>query len=300
MKQYINKYLLLVLAVAFILVGCEKEEYNLGAITAPSDLAVTITVVGKDAANPNGDGTGKINITSTSKNALSYTIDFGDGTKEAVQSGSKTYKYGTPGTNTYTVTVNAVGTGGAISTLSKQVTVLVNFEIPAAIMAAFTGGTSKVWQIDNLADGHFGVGADFLFWPSFYAAPPNTREACAYDDELTFTKTATGQITLLLNNKGQSMSIGAATTYYGFGGPDGCYPLVVPATAQTLIFSDATSASTPSVSTRIKFRVPGGKGILVFGTGGTEYEILSASATQIHVRNIGADGNSWYQKFKVK
>jgi len=27
---------------------------------------------------------------------------------------------------------------------------------------------------------------------------------------------------------------------------------------------------------------------------------LSASATEIHLRNIGADGNSWYQKLKAK
>ncbi len=300
MKKYINKYFLLVAAVAFVLVSCEKEKYSLGAVTAPSDLALTLTVVGKDAANPNGDGTGKVNIISTSKNALSYTIDYGDGTKEAVQGGSITHKYSTPGTNTYTITVNAVGTGGAISTVSKQVTVLVNFEIPANIMAALTGGSSKVWQIANDVQGHFGVGRADMFWPNFYDAPPNTREACAYDDELTFTKTPLGQITLTLNNKGQSMSIGAATAYYGFAGGDGCYPLVVPTTAQTLIFSDATSASTPANSTRIKFKVPGGKGILAFGTGGTEYEILSISSTQFHVRNIGADGNSWYQIFKLK
>jgi hypothetical protein len=27
---------------------------------------------------------------------------------------------------------------------------------------------------------------------------------------------------------------------------------------------------------------------------------LSATATSIHLRNIGADGNSWYQKLKAK
>jgi hypothetical protein len=43
-----------------------------------------------------------------------------------------------------------------------------------------------------------------------------------------------------------------------------------------------------------------GNGIINFGTGGTTYEILSASATSIHLRNIGADGNSWYQKLKAK
>ena len=43
---------------------------------------------------------------------------------------------------------------------------------------------------------------------------------------------------------------------------------------------DATSASTPANSTRIQFTVPG-NGIINFGTGGTTYEILSITATQL-------------------
>jgi hypothetical protein len=66
-----------------------------------------------------------------------------------------------------------------------------------------------------------------------------------------------------------------------------------------LAFMDATSGSTAAVSTRIQFTVPG-NGIINFGTGGTTYEILSASGTSLHLRNIGTDGNSWYQKLKVK
>ncbi len=49
----------------------------------------------------------------------------------------------------------------------------------------------------------------------------------------------------------------------------------------------------------IQFMVPG-NGIINFGTGGTIYEILSISQHNIHLRNIGIDGNSWYQKLKVK
>ena len=43
-----------------------------------------------------------------------------------------------------------------------------------------------------------------------------------------------------------------------------------------------------------------GNGIINFGTGGTTYEILSITDTQVHLRNIGADGNSWYQKLIKK
>ena len=62
---------------------------------------------------------------------------------------------------------------------------------------------------------------------------------------------------------------------------------------------DAASTSTSAVSLRIQFEVPG-NGIINFGTGGTTYEILSISATNMNIRNIGADGNAWYQKLKVK
>ena len=62
---------------------------------------------------------------------------------------------------------------------------------------------------------------------------------------------------------------------------------------------DATSGSTSAVSTMIQFMVPG-NGIINFGTGGTTYEILSITDNSIHLRNIGIDGNSWYQKLKRK
>ena len=103
---------------------------------------------------------------------------------------------------------------------------------------------------------------------------------------------------MTINNKGQSFSIGAATSFYGVGGGDGCYGISTGGT-KVLKFMDATTASTPANSTRIQFEVPG-NGIINFGTGGVTYEILSYTATTMHLRNIGADGNSWYQKLKVK
>ena len=62
---------------------------------------------------------------------------------------------------------------------------------------------------------------------------------------------------------------------------------------------NATSGSTPAVSSGIQFNVPG-NGIINFGTGGTTYEIIKYTATTVTLRNIGADGNAWYQKLIVK
>ncbi|MBN8674711.1 MAG: PKD domain-containing protein [Chitinophagales bacterium] len=288
--------LLAVLLVSFS--SCKKEKYTFGDLKTPGDLTLTTVIAGVDASNPNGNGTGNVTITTTSTNTLNYNIDFGDGVTRMVPSGTLTYKYNTPGTNNFTITVNAIGTGGVISTISKTVRVFVAFEIPAPILQAMTNGNSKIWITDHDAVGHFGVGPNTEFSPIWYAAPPNTREACAYDDEITFSKNANNQITMSIDNKGQSFSIGAATGFYGVGGADGCYGISTGG-SKLLIFMGATSGSSPAVSTQIQFTVPG-NGIINFGTGGTTYEILSATATSIHLRNIGIDGNSWYQKLKVK
>ena len=269
-----------------------------GTLQAPAGLALTTTVVGATTANPNGDGTGSVTINATATNALTYNIDFGDGVTKVVPSGMLTYKFTTPGTSTYTVTVNAVGTGGAISTVSKKVTVFVAFTIPAAIVSALTGGTSKVWITDKNAPGHFGVGPADRFTPIWYEAGPNSREACAYDDEITFALGANNNITMTINNKGTSFSTAAASAFYGFGGGDGCYAVNTGGT-KTLAFMNATSGSTSANSTQIQFGVPG-NGIINFGTGGTTYEILAFTPTTVWLRNIGTDGNSWYQKLIIK
>ncbi|MBN8663714.1 MAG: PKD domain-containing protein [Chitinophagales bacterium] len=287
-----------VFAMLLMLGACTKEKYAFGDIKAPTDLVLNTEVVGTNTSNPNGDGSGSVKITASGKGALSYKIDYGNGITEMVPEGAITYKYTTPGTNSYTITMTAIGTGGAMSTLSKRVTVFVNFQIPTAIMDALTGGGTKVWITDKDANGHFGVGPTSDFSPIWYAATPNSREACAYDDEISFVKNSNNTISMTVDNKGTSMSIGASTAFYGFSGGDGCYAINTGGTKQ-LAFSNATSASTPAVSTRIQFTVPG-NGIINFGTGGTTYEILSATATTIHLRNIGSDGNAWYQKLKVK
>ncbi|MBK7374385.1 MAG: PKD domain-containing protein [Chitinophagaceae bacterium] len=293
-KSFIAFFLLTV-----VFSSCKKAEYSLGDIVTPTGLAMTTVVVGADAANPFGNGTGKVDIAVTAANALTYKIDFGDGTApQLVPTGTIQYRYGSPGTAEYNITVNAIGTAGVMSTLTKKVKVFVNFQIPATILANLTNGSSKVWQTDHDAPGHFGVGPNTEFAPIWYSATPNSREACAYDDDITFSKDANDNVKMSIDNKGASFSIGAATAFYGFAGGDGCYAINTGG-LRSLIFMDATSNSTPAQSTRIQFTVPG-NGIINFGTGGTTYEILSITDTQMHLRNIGIDGNSWYQKLIKK
>jgi len=294
----IKSFIIVFLVTGIAFIACKKTEYKFGDLKAPSNLTLTAAIAGVDATNPNGNGSGMVAITSAATNALTYNIDFGDGKTQVVPSGSINYKYTSPGTSDYTVTVNAIGTGGIISTISKKIKVFVAFEIPAPILLALTGSGSKIWITDRDAVGHFGVGPNDQFAPIWYAATPNSREACAYDDEITFSKDANNNVFMAIDNKGASFSIGASSSFYGFSGGDGCYPINTGGTRK-LAFLDATSASTAANSTRIQFIVPG-NGIINFGTGGTAYEILSINSTQINLRNIGADGNAWYQKLKIK
>ena len=277
---------------------CTKEKYEFGDIKTPSALTLTTDITGANTGNPTGNGTGFVLITTSANSAITYKIDFGDGKMKMVPAGNINYKYTNPGTFDYTITASAIGTGGSVSTISKKITVFVAFEIPIAIVNALTGAGSKVWITDKGAPGHFGVGPADRFAPIWYEATPNSRDACVYDDEITFSKDANNNISMLVDNKGQTFSIGAAAAFYGFTGGDNCYNLVTTG-SKKLIFMDATSTSTSAESLRIQFEVPG-NGIINFGTGGVTYEILSISATNMNIRNIGADGNAWYQKLKVK
>jgi len=298
MIKNIKSLIIIFLIAGFGLSSCKKTEYSFGELKTPTGLTLTTAIDGQNTANPNGNGTGKVTISTTASNVISYKIDFGDGIVQLVPSGTIEYKYTNPGTANYTVTVSAIGTGGVVSTTSKKITVYVAFEIPVNILAGLTGGATKIWVTDKETSGHVGVGQPDLFFSNYYSADPNSRDAFLYDDEITFTKGANNTIQMKVDNKGLTSMIGAATSFYGFSGGDGGYPLDTQGT-KNLAFSNATSGSTSAVSTQIQFKVPG-NGIINFGTGATTYEILSITNTQITLRNIGADGLAWYQKLKVK
>jgi hypothetical protein len=296
-KIFFKSLILLMMLAGFY--SCEKTEYNFGEITAPTDLVLNTAIAGADAANPNGNGTGIVNISTAASKVITYKIDFGDGTIQMVPSGAIQYKYKKPGVNEYVITVSAVGTGGVVSNISKKIKVFVAFEIPAEIVANLTGGGSKVWVMDKEASGHFGVGPADAFSPIWYSATPNQRDADGmYDDEITFKKITNNQVSINVNNKGQTFILGAAVSYYGFSGGEGQYPLATGG-EKTLAFAGATSGSTSSNSTQIEFAVPG-NGIVCVGIGSVAYEILSLTETTMHLRTIGADKNSWYQKFIKK
>jgi hypothetical protein len=85
----IKSVIYIVLAMLAGLSSCTEEKYSLGDIITPTDLALTAVVTGADASNPDGNGTGAVVITTSAANALTYRIDFGDGTYPLNTGGTK-------------------------------------------------------------------------------------------------------------------------------------------------------------------------------------------------------------------
>jgi hypothetical protein len=296
MKTIVKSFCLFAIGCLTLLSACKKEEYSFGELKNPSELALTTTLQGVAAAKPTGDGSGNVSITLAASNVINFKVDFGDGQVKMLPPGTHVHKYALPGTFDYVITVTANGTGGNVSTLTKKITVLTLFDIPANIMTSLTGGTSKIWIADKDAPAHFGIGPAGSFYPEWYAAGPNGRTPLEYNDELTFTKSGANAISFTLDNKGDTFIVPDYSGFYSL--PGGINTFDASGT-KTLAFSDATSASTSANSTRVQFMVPG-HGLLSWGLGANTYEILTITSSNIFVRSIGADGNAWYQKFKVK
>ena len=98
---------------------------NGSQVIIPSNLTLTIDIVGEDGNNPNGDGTGVIQCTASAIDAVKYGFQIDTGEEIESSSGNLDYTFTNEGTNSYLVTVFAYSrTNHSIST-SKTVTVFV-------------------------------------------------------------------------------------------------------------------------------------------------------------------------------
>ena len=65
--------LLAILLISFW--GCQDENYELGELYTPFNVDLTYEIVGQDAENPYGDGSGVVNFTTTAANEITYTYN---------------------------------------------------------------------------------------------------------------------------------------------------------------------------------------------------------------------------------
>ncbi|MBB1193409.1 glycoside hydrolase family 16 protein [Flavobacterium sp. SOK18b] len=293
--------------ILLLMVNCQEDNLGFGAIEAPSNLKVTAEIIGKSAAFPNGDGSGKVKFVSTAENAISYKYVFSDGTSKNQPSGILEYPFATPGTNTYTVTIIASGAGGVTSSTTIEVTVFSNFKDEAAVQF-LTGGSSKKWYWAQSEPEHLGVGPNVAwsdptfgtqnYYPSFYRAAANEKAAtCLYKSVMTFSLVGQ-QMKFELDNKGQ--------TYYNAAlkgvNEDACFDLVTTGSKLvSLSKSESFVSKNPGAATQTRgtvLNIADG-GFMGYFVGSSSYEILSLTDNRMRVRVIQA-GNpflAWYHTF---
>nr|WP_315207795.1 family 16 glycosylhydrolase [uncultured Flavobacterium sp.] len=293
--------------VLLLMVNCQEDNLGFGALDTPTNLKVTAEIIGKTAALPNGDGSGKVKFTSTAENAISYKYIFSDGTSKNSPSGILENTFATPGTNTYTVTVIASGAGGVATNMTLEVTVFSDFKDEQAVQF-LTGGASRKWYWAQSEEGHLGVGPNVAwsdptfgkqnYYPSFYSAKANEKSAtCLYNSVMTFSLVG-AQMKFELDNKGQTYYNGA----FKGGGDDACYDLNTSGTKTvTLSKSDSFVSKNPDSATQTRGTVLNiaDAGFMGYFVGTSSYEILSITDNRMVVRVIQS-GNpflAWYHIF---
>jgi beta-glucanase (GH16 family) len=307
-----KKIIVNIIAVFSILlmVNCQDENYSFGSLDAPSNLKVTVEIVGKTDQTPEGDGSGKVKFTTKADNAISYKYIYGDGITDTAPGGIAEHAFTTVGVNTYTVTIVASGKGGVISNTTVDVTVLSNFSDEKSTML-LTGGTAtgKKWYLAANEKGHLGVGPNSLdvtqnYFPNWYQAAPFEKAAtCFYDGDYTFAL-VNGKIEYKQDNKGNTFfqnsykSVGGGTN----GGDDACLPYstvgtkIVALAPSTSVVSKNPEAAKQTTGTVMNFSDGGFMG---YYAGATQYEILEITENRMRVRFVQANNTdlAWYQIF---
>ncbi|MFT7188507.1 MAG: hypothetical protein ACI9AV_001775, partial [Sediminicola sp.] len=89
----------------------------------PTNLNLTVTIVGADANNPNGDGSGMIKCTASATNAVQYGFKVGNQEEQETVNGIFDYKFTTSGKNNQVVSVFAYSSTGNMISAFKTITV---------------------------------------------------------------------------------------------------------------------------------------------------------------------------------
>ncbi|MCO4821347.1 MAG: PKD domain-containing protein [Flavobacteriaceae bacterium] len=246
------KYILGFFLSLALVTSCQDDDYVFGELVTPSNVSISAQIVGADADNPNGDGSGFVNFETTSENAITYSYNFGDGTDVAVSAtGNISHRFSVTGLNSYVVTVIASGTGGISSTSTINVEVFSSFEDQEARDFLSGGlGNSKTWYWAADKVGNIGLGPnnprpgnEHTYSQYFTADPWLSDKLCMYDAEFVFTQNSDGGLTMEQTVK-RAYTPGDFAASIGVAG-DTCHGIAV---APTLVGVKNVSMS-PSSST---------------------------------------------------
>ncbi|HLU95086.1 MAG TPA: hypothetical protein VKZ54_13220 [Membranihabitans sp.] len=299
--KYITSIIVLVLAA----VGCNKQEYHMGELIAPSEVTITANIVGMDVDHPNGDGSGDVEFLLSGQNVLSYMIDFdaSDGINfQHINKSQVTRKYTGIGLNNYTVTLLAYGPGATSTVVTKEIQVRSDFTPEQQIIDALTGTGSKTWKVNPEVAGHFGVGPwdDASTSPEWWSAAVREKVNCCncfYTASFTFTKTSNGySLTTDTPDGAFTKTGGLAGGLPGIpsSGEEGCYSYSGGSSTFSFVpSSTGVDPSTPSTKTSIS--LAGNETFIGYGAVLKEYEILTITPTELYLRVQGTEtGNAWY------
>jgi len=274
--------MLIFFGVFLLFIGACEEDDSVDVVTL-SNLEVNTEI--------SSDVPGEVIFRSTAAGAETFNYDFGDGTSEESVTGYVVKTYTEVGQSNYTVTVTATGKDGSTLTESVQVSV----DIPAAnpeLVNTLTGESSKTWFLAVAQPGHLGVGParegiDGEWWfPKWYSAQAFEKcgadiSDCFCDDELTFTLNDNGEVSYVLDNKGQTFfNIGHLSAAGGSGDEDACYDFDVSGNKAVTI-SPVTGNVPDGETTGFQLEFSD-EGFMSYYVGSSTYEILSISDDLLH------------------
>ena len=320
MKKIINVHIVL-FSVLITFFSCQENKYEIGNVIIPSNITVSMEVVGQDGANPNGDGTGFVIFTAKADNVTNYQFDFGDGKKNVDPTGVIRHRYTEVGVNTYTVIINATGTGGLGSSITTEVTIFSSFSDVEAenILTGSANeqdfGSSKKWYWQANRSGHVSLGpvsddygnGEFAYgawWPGPDAW--DDEKGCMYDNEFIFTRTADGLT--FEQTTGPAFVPGTYAGFLGIG-KDQCHDDTV-ATDMfgvknvSIVPSESKAALEGSYDTKdyrgTTFEISDG-GFMGWFVGSGTYDIVYITNDELMVRVIedpaSGAGAAWYHRF---
>ncbi|MFV8837364.1 family 16 glycosylhydrolase [Salinimicrobium soli] len=117
--------------MGLLAISCSSSDPNEDDTNKLSDLTVEVEIVGSSSSNPYGDGSGRVKVSFSAKNATSYKVNFGNGDMIETPSNNVSYTYVGAGTHTYQIFVSAYKGSQFIS---KNVSI--NISVSSALIFA--------------------------------------------------------------------------------------------------------------------------------------------------------------------
>lgn len=310
MKKIMNNTLVVFfIALGLVLVGCQEDNYELGALIAPDNIQITSVILGVDSENPNGDGTGMAHFKTTADNALSFQYLI-NGERLAAPAGEASYVFAELGLNTYTVTAIAFGVGGVSSSQSIKVDVFSSFEDQEAKDFLSGGvGNTKTWYWAADKPGNIGLGPNTVqaggehTWSQWFTSTAwHSDKLCMYDAEFVFSQPTEGEL-LYEQTQGSAYTPGDFATSIGVEG-EACHGEDVAISLsgmKTVTLIPSSSIATVDGGYRgTTINISDG-GFMSWYVGVSKLEIIKVSDNALFVRMTDSSnpGNAWYCKYQT-